>query len=125
MIFKVRPLKGYRSLRAFNAFHALILGGKMLPAYLGESYESFLARVQDMPPEDRRKVLREFACFVELQKDELEAILEFCEDSNGVPFRAENMKNLGPSELVDAIVAVCMAIGEIKIDLISETEKKN
>lgn len=123
-MIKVLPLKGHKSLRAFNAFHALILGGKMLPAYMGETYELFLSRIQDMPPEDQRKILSEFACFVELQPEEVSAILTFCADANGVPYSAENMKNLGPKELHEAIVAVCMEIGKIKIDLVSDGEKK-
>lgn len=122
---KVNELRGYKSLRAFNAFNALLLGLKMLPAYQLESYEDFYARIEEMPAPDQEKLVREAAHFVELQKDEVEALLCFACDPNGVPYTAENVKNLGPKELIDAIVAVCMKIAEIKIDLVSDGEKKN
>jgi hypothetical protein len=121
----VRELKGHKSLRALNAFHALMLGLKMLPAYMGESYEDFFSRIEDMPPSDQEKMIREAALFVELQKEEVDALLSFCEDKNGVPYSEANVKNLGPKELVDSIVAVCMEMAKIKIDFVSEAEKKN
>lgn len=122
---KVLELKGLKSLRALNAFSALVLGVKMLPAYMGESYEEFLGRVQDMPPKDQKKILIEAVQFVELQPQEVEAILCFCADKNGVPYTSENIGNLKPAELVDAIVSVCSEIVKMKIDLLSDKEKKN
>lgn len=122
---KVLPLKGYRSLRALNAFHVLMLGLKMLPAYMGESYEDFFKRVQEMPPADQQKMIREAALFVNLEKEEVEALVCFCCDANDVPYVAENMKSLGPDDLMEVIVAVCSAIAEIKIDIVTEAEKKN
>lgn len=122
---KVLELKGYKSLRALNAFSALVLGLKMLPAYMGESYESFLERLQSMPREDQRKMLMEAARFVELGKEEVEALVCFATDKNGVPYSSENLKNLGPDQLVEVIVSVCMEIVKIKIDFVSGSEKKN
>lgn len=122
---KVLELKGYKSLRALNAFNALMLGLKMLPAYMGEDYEPFLKRIHEMPSDDQRKMIREAAMFVELQKEEVEAIICFCTDKNGVPYTSENLKNLGPDHLIDIIVNVCFEIAQIKIDFVSETEKKN
>ncbi len=122
---KVIELKGFKSLRALNAFNALVLGLKMLPAYMSESYEEFLARVHAMPAGDQEKLLREAVLFVELRKEEVEAMVCFCLDPNEVPYSAENLKNLDPKQLVDIIVAVCMKIAEIKIDIITESEKKN
>ncbi len=121
----VAPLKGYKSLRALNAFNALILGLKMLPAYMGESYEAFLSRIQEMPDADQKKMIREAALFVELQKEEVEALVCFCSDPNGIPYTAENLNNLGPDELVEVITAVGFEISKIKIDLITDKEKKN
>jgi hypothetical protein len=122
---KVLELKGYKSLRALNAFNALMLGLKMLPSYMGEEYETFLNRVNLMPPADQLKMIREAAMFVELQKEEVEAIICFAADKNGVPYGPENLKSLNPSQLIDIIVAVCFEIAQIKIDFVSETEKKN
>lgn len=124
-MIKVSPLKGFKSLKALNAFHALMLGLKMLPSYMGETYEEFYAKIEVMPPEDQEKLVREAALFVELQKDEVEALMSFASDANGVPYSAENMKNLGPDQLINIVVAVCMEISKIKIDFVSKDEKKN
>jgi hypothetical protein len=121
----VSELRGYKSLRALNAFSALVLGLKMLPAYMGEQYEDFLKRLQGMPEADQRAMLTHAAQFVELQKEEVEALVCFCRDGNGVPFSAENIKSLPPAQLIDAIVSVCMEIVKIRIDFVSDSEKKN
>ena len=122
---KIQPLKGYKSLRAFNAFHALMLGLKMLPSYMGETYEDFLGRIEKMPAADQRKMIKEAALFVELQKEELDALICFASDKNGVPYSSENVNNLRPDELIEVIVEVCFAISQIKVDFVSENEKKN
>ena len=121
---KVLELRGYKSLRALNAFNALLLGLKMVPAYMSESYEDFLNRISAMPEADQIKMLREAALFVELQKEEVEAIVGFCTDKNGVPYEAANLKSLDPKELVEIIVAVCAEIAKMKIDFVTPNEKK-
>lgn len=122
---KVLELKGYKSLRALNAFNALMLGLKMLPQYAGETYEDFYQRVSEMPPRDQEKIIREALLFVELSKEEVSAVVSFCADVNGVAYNDANIKNLGPKELFECIVAVCCEIGKIKVDIISDSEKKN
>lgn len=122
---KVLELRGFKSLRALNAFNTLMLGLKMLPSYMGESYEEFFGRISEMAPPDQEKIIREAALFVELQKEEVEALITFCADPNGVPYSAENLKNLGPKDLHEMIVAVCKEIAKIRIDLVGESEKKN
>lgn len=122
---KVLELKGYKSLRALQVFHTLMLGLKMLPAYIAEGYEEFYARVAVMAPEDQEKLIREAALFVELSRDEIEAVLAFCADANGVAYGAANIGSMGPKELHEAVVAVCKEIAKIKIDLVTEEEKKN
>lgn len=122
---RIKELRGYKSHRALGAFHTLMLGLKMLPAYMGKTYEEFLDAIEKMAPPDQEKMIREAALFVTLQKDELEAILSFCLDPNGVPYSAENLEQLNPNEIHEAIVAVCVEIGKIKIDMVGEREKKN
>ncbi len=124
-MIQVNELKGYKSLRALNAFHSLMLGLKMLPHYMGESYEDFYARIEAMPKEAQVKMIQEAALFVELQKEEVEALVFFCRDANGIPYQASNIDNLKPDELHEIIVAVCTKISEIKIDFVSAREKKN
>lgn len=122
---KVLELRGYRSLKVLNAFHSLMLGLKMLPAYQHESYETFFTRVQSMPASDQEKMLREASLFVNLEKDEVEAMLGFTTDANGVPISPENIKSLKPDEMFERIVAVCVEFSKIKIDFVSSSEKKN
>lgn len=122
--YEVIELKGYKSLRALNAFNALMLGLKMLPSYMNFSYEDFYLRMDQMPDEDKLKLITEASLFVELQKEEVEALVCFCKDKNGVPFEASNLKNLGPKEMIDVIVSVCFEISKIKIDFVTDNEKK-
>lgn len=122
---RVLELRGYKSLKALNAFHTLMLGLKMLPAYMAVPYEEFYSRVEHMSPQDQEKLIREAVLFVELQKDEVEALACFVVDANGIPYSAENMKSLSPADLVEIIVSVCKEISKIKINFVSETEKKN
>lgn len=122
---KVGELKGYKAWKAFGVFHKLMLGLKMLPAYMGESYEEFYDRVAIMPAVDQEKLIREAAVFVDLELEELEAVVVFCQDANGVPYSKENLKNLKPNEVHEIIVAVCKEIAKIKVDFLTEAEKKN
>ncbi len=122
---KILPLKGYKSLRALNGFHALLLGLKMLPAYIEEAYETFYESFKEKSDSDKERLLREAAVFVQLGQDEVEALISFATDKNGIPYSAVNLKNLSLDELHKVIVAVCMEIGRIKIELITENEKKN
>ena len=122
---KVLKLEGFKSLRALNAFHALMLGLKMLPTYMGESYQDFYSRIKKMPIKDQENMIREAVLFVELQEDEVKSLICFCTDKNNVPYTEENLKSLKPDELIEIIVAVAVEVSKIKIDFISETEKKN
>lgn len=121
---KVLPLKGYKSLRALNAFHVLLLGLKMLPAYLEEDYETFYEGFSHRSDAEKEKLLREAILFVNLQPEEVMALIAFATDKNGIGYTEVNSRNLGPDELVECMVAVCMEIGRIKIELLSQDEKK-
>lgn len=120
----VAELKGYKSYLALLSYHKLMLGLKMLPAYATRSYEDFYAALAAMAPEDQEKLVREAALFVDLTQDELGALLVFAKDANGVPYTSENLRSLGPDEIHEIVVAVCLEIGKIKITLVSEAEKK-
>jgi hypothetical protein len=121
---KVLELRGLKSLRALNVFHTLMLGLKMLPQYAGESYEEFLSKINAMPDIDQEKMIREAVLFVELDESEVNAALSFATDRNGIPLGPENIKNLGPSEIMDAVVEVCKKVAAIRVDLVTDSEKK-
>ena len=122
---KVLELKGFKSLRALNVFHTLLLGLKMLPLYITESYEEFFKKFQDFSDKEKETKLKEAVLFVELSPEEVEAVACFCCDKNGIPFNKNSIPSLKPDDIIDIIVSVCMEIGKIKIDLVSEEEKKN
>lgn len=121
----VRELKDYGAWRAFGVYHKLMLGLKMLPAYMAESYEEFIERVSAMPPEDKEKMIREAAIFVDVEEEELHYLIRFVSDKNGVPYGPENIKSLSPDQIFEIIVAVCKECAKIKVDFVSESEKKN
>ena len=123
---KCLPLKDYKSLRALNAYCALMIGMKMLPAHAHLSLEEFFSLVEAMTPEDQVTILTNGAKIVALEPEEVKALVCFCTDKNGIPYSQENIKNLGPGELVEVIVTVCMEVLQnINIDLITKDEKKN
>lgn len=121
---EVLPLKGFKSLKALNAFNALLLGLKMLPEFLPIDYQTFFASFKDKTDGEKETLLRQAVAFVELDESEVSALITFCADNNGVPYCSANLSNLSPDELHEIIVSVCMEIGRIKIDLVSEDEKK-
>lgn len=121
---KVQKITGYRGLNAVYAFHALMLGLKMLPAYGLEQYEDFLDRVYKMPKEDQHKIIKEAAIFVELPKEHVQAMSSFCLDPNGVPYSKEQFDDLDPKLIVEIITSVAMEIADFKIGLVTEDEKK-
>ena len=124
MSLEVLPLVGYKSLRALNAFNVLLLGLKMLPSYIGEGYETFFEAFKEKTDAEKEKLLKEAVLFVELDQSEVEALITFCKDPNGVPYGPSNLRNLTAEKIHEIIVAVCMEIGKIKIDLLTEDEKK-
>ena len=122
---KVLPLVGYKALVALRAFHVLLLGYKMLPISKGESYEKFYYSLREKTEAEKETLIREALVFVELSEEEVDALISFATDQNGVPFSDVNKKNLSVDKLHETMVAICMEIGRIKVEILSEAEKKN
>lgn len=122
---KVLELRGTKSYQALQAYNTILLGLKMLPMYVGEQYADFYARVESMDEAGQAKMIREACLLVDLDREEIEILLSFAADANGVPYSAENIANLGPAEIFETIVAVCISISKIKIKFVTEAEKKN
>ena len=122
---KVTDLKGFKGWRAFNVFHKLMLGVKMLPMYAAESYEDFFARVEAMPDSDKEKVIRQASIFVDLDEDEIIDIISCCEDSNGIALGRAQLKSMSHDMIFECVVAVATEISKIKVNFVSDTEKKN
>lgn len=123
---KVLPLKEYKSYKALCAFQRLIFGLQMIPGNMKYSYEEFCDIIEKMSPEDQLKTITQAAKMVTLDEDEVNALVCFCTDKNGIPYTNENKKNLTGSDIVEIVVTVCMAIlKDIHIDLVTPEEKKN
>lgn len=123
-MINVLPLVGFKSLRALNAFHSLLLGLKMLPIYLDVDYVSFFDSFKLKTEAEKESALRQALAFVNLTNEELDALISFSTDSNGIRYTSINRENLKAEEIFEIVIAVCMEIGRIEITLVSEAEKK-
>lgn len=124
-MFKVTELIGFKGWKAFNVFHRLMLGVKMLPLYAAESYEEFFARVEAMSDHDKEVIIREAAIFVPLEEDEIIDVISCCQDSNGVPLGKAQLKSMKHNEIFECLVAVAIEISKIKVNFVTDNEKKN
>lgn len=124
-MIKVLPLEGPNSLAALTVCYRLLYGVKLLPEYMLEDWDGFFERVHALPLDKKEKLLRHAVLMVDLGKDEIEAALRFCADPNGVPYRTENIKAMPLDQLFDMVVAVCLEVSKIKINMLTASEKKN
>lgn len=123
--YDVSEIKGVNGWRAFNGFNALLMGYKQLPNYAAVSYEAFYKALGEMQPREQEDLIRRACFFVNLESIEMDAMLSFVKDKNGVPIGAANVKNLKLPEIMDMVISVCMEFASMKIDMVSDTEKKN
>ncbi len=121
---KVLEIKGIDSWFAFNSYHKLMFGLKMLPMYAMENYVDFYERIEAMPDEDQEKMLKEAVFLVDLSRDEVKNLLKMATDANGVRYSEANVKSLGPLEIFAILLAVCKEIVNSKPKALSEDEKK-
>lgn len=122
---EVLELRGTPAFFAMQAFHKLMLGLKMLPAYFDKTYAVFYAELDALPSEDQEKYIREAAVFVRLEPEEIADLAQFVCDPNGVPYGPKNMKNLTPTEIHEIVVAVSLEIAKAhKVRILSEEQKK-
>lgn len=124
-MIKTLPLEGLESYWAAQAYIKLLLGLKMLPSYLLETYEQFYGRIEIMDQSDKENMLREAVMHVSLLEDEVLQVVKFAADQNGVRFTKVNMQKLTPDQILEIIIAVILEISKIKIKFVSESEKKN
>lgn len=91
---------------------------------MATDYQTFYASFEKMDDAQKEKMLREAVAFVQLSPEEVDAVLCFATDKNGIAYTDVNKGNLTPDELFEIIVAVGMEISKIKIELVSSDEKK-
>lgn len=125
MKYEIREIKGMKSLRVMNGFYRLMTGLKMLPHYMAEEPDEFFAKIEKLGLDEKRKLLVEAVRVVALEPEEVEGMIYFATDPNGAPFTANSIGNLTAQEINAIIVEVCLRVGEMKIDIITDAEKKN
>lgn len=123
-MIQVLPLVGTKAYSALIAVQKLLLGLKMLPEYENIKYAEFFESFREMDDSEKESKIRIAAAFVELTVEELQAIICFGSDSNGIAYTSANLKNLKPDEIFEVIVAVALEVSRIKITLVSQEEKK-
>lgn len=122
---KLLPLKGPDTYWALQSYIKLLFGLKMLPMYMGDTLEEFFAKVEAMSVDDRKKIVRQAVLMVTLDRDEVNSLIKFAADKNGVPFSRENTLSMDPAEYMEIIHAVTQAIAALEPNFLSATEKKN
>lgn len=123
-MFQLQEIKGLESLSVLNVYQSLLIGLKMMPAYASVDDEVFLDTIEKMDKADQERVFWDAAKIVPLEKYEVERLLKFYKDKNGVPISKENINALGPMDIAEMVVTVCMKVSEIKVDFVTESEKK-
>ena len=121
----VLTLTGIAGVRAFNVFHHVILGMKMLPINLEKGYEAFLGELHEKEDQERKKFFVSGLRFVPLEDSDIEAVLKFCLDSNGVPLCRANTKSMAAQTIIEHMADVFVEISKINVDLVTDEEKKN
>jgi hypothetical protein len=96
----------------------------MLPVNLSTDYVTFFESFKTKTDEEKESAIRQAVAFVQLTYEEIEAMVSFVVDKNGVPYSSINFKDLKPDDIFEIIVSVAMEVGRIKVELVSENEKK-
>lgn len=125
MAVTVKELLGYRSVLAYNAFYSLLLGLAVEQAHLGQSIETTFAKFEALPPKGKEEQLKHALKLVALSKDDTLNLLAFAVDANGIPYDQKKMDHMGPQDILQALLAVCMEFAKIKPFFFDETVKKN
>lgn len=122
---KCGELRGQASYYAQMAFIKLMVGLFYAVPHKHPSIESFLQAIDAMSESEQDRAIREALMLVELEENEIMNLIKFCSDKNGVPYTKENLKSLNPTEIRQILFTVCKEVAQIKIEFVTDTEKKN
>lgn len=122
---QVLELRGLESIWAFNAYQTLLRGLALEQACLGQDMETTFANFEGLDLAGKEKELRRALSMVNLEREDMLNLLTFVADVNGIPYAKKNLKNMGPTELMEAMLAVCLKISEINPRLATDDAKKN
>jgi len=113
--FKASELKGIKSVRVLQVTSTLLLGSLMLPVNMGKTYDNYFEEIMNLDREDQAQVLTDAIQFVELKDEEIQSILSFVQDKNGVQIDKSNIDNYNPAEIMDMVLTVCLQVFDIDV----------
>ena len=122
---KLLPLTGISGVRAFNVFHSVILGLKMVPIELEKGYHAFLDEMNSKTEDEKREYFRTGLNFVPLEESDIEAVIRFCEDANGIPLTKNSVRGMSSVDIINLMVEVFLEIAKLNVNLVTKDEKKN
>lgn len=122
---RVKELRGYESVWALNAYYLLVFGLGSEQAVLGQDYDTTAANFEALPEHKKETQLRHALQIVNLSAADMQNLLFFALDANGIPYAQKKPEQLGPEELVEAMLAVCLAISRITPRTCPTDAKKN
>ena len=112
---KIKELKGLKAVKALNVYVKLVIGLALTHLNKEKTIEGFLKAFEEYAPEKRRELLK-FACLiVQLEDDEIEALTRFAQDDNGIAYERPSLAYLKPSEVVNIMTDVALAVSEVKV----------
>lgn len=113
---KKEDLKGLKSPAGFQVLYTLLIGFYSVPTFEAKTdFNEFIKDFEQAPRERREEILRKSVCITPLKEDEYMAVLCFAKDANGVPYTKENVENLSYDEIMEIVVAVCLAYSDCKV----------
>ena len=103
-------------LKAPRVFKFLLIGCYTVPTFEAQAdFEEFVKSFEQMPREEREKILKKSVCVTPLKEEEYMNVLCFCKDKNGIPYSKENVENLTYDEIMELVVKVCLAYSDCKV----------
>lgn len=125
MSVKVKELRGLESVWALNAYHTLVRGLAIEQACMGQEMDVTFAKFEALDAAGKERELRRAFSLVNLPEEDMQNLLLFALDANGIPYGKRTLKNIGPADLIEAMVAVCLEIAKITPRVCPEDVKKN
>lgn len=113
----VEEIKGIKGLYGFKAMQTLLLSYYLLPEFKkkNQSYQDFLKEFSAMDETQKRDILNKALYFAGIDPKEIEALMCFCKDKNGISYSKANINNLTFEEIFEIIIEVCLEISKLKV----------
>lgn len=121
----VKQARGVAGARAFQVYHRLVFGLNMTPLNAGKKYDEWVREFEAKTDEDKRRDLAVACLLVDLEPEEMHALLALASDPNGNPLGPENVSGLPPNEIVEIMTDVCMELSKIPLYSLTSEQKKN